>query len=54
VLTFWITASLWDLVTFAITCLVIVGTLFILQEDGFSSWTEIGNLKNSIKKEVYQ
>lgn len=44
VFTFWVTAFLWDLITYIVIAVAIVITLVIFQEDGFSTATELGRL----------
>lgn len=41
---FWITAYVWDLITFIFTSIMLVVTLSIFQEDGFSSIQELGRV----------
>lgn len=42
VLIFWVTAIIWDYLTFIITSIVLVATLAVFQEDGWSTIPELG------------
>lgn len=43
--TFWVSQLLWDFVTYTLTSIIIIATLACFQEDGFSSFDELGKLK---------
>lgn len=40
--TFWLTALVWDFLTYVITATILIGTLAIFQEEGFATFTELG------------
>lgn len=42
--TFWLTAFVWDLITFVVTICFMVATLAVFQEDGWSTGDEIGRV----------
>lgn len=42
VFTFWVTSFLWDFITFVITSVLLVITMAVFQEDGWSSPAELG------------
>lgn len=44
VLTFWLTAYLWDLFTFLITVILMIITFAIFQEDGWSTGLELARV----------
>lgn len=44
VLTFWITAFIWDFLTFVMTVVILIGTLALFQEEGFATFPELGRI----------
>lgn len=44
VLTFWLTAFIWDMFTFLITVILTILTFAIFQEDGWSTATELSRM----------
>lgn len=42
--TFWLTAYIWDIITFIVTTCFMVATLVAFQEDGWSSGSELGRV----------
>uniref|UniRef100_A0A8W7P6N4 ABC transporter domain-containing protein n=1 Tax=Anopheles coluzzii TaxID=1518534 RepID=A0A8W7P6N4_ANOCL len=44
VFTFWIVSFVWDFVTYVITALIYIATLAAFQEDGWSSFEELGRV----------
>lgn len=41
-LIFWLTAIIWDYFTFIVTSIILIATLAVFQEDGWSSVDELG------------
>lgn len=44
VLIFWVTAIIWDYFTFILTSIILIATLAVFQEDGWSTFAELGNV----------
>lgn len=45
--TFWLSQFLWDILTFALTTIIVIATIACWQEKGFSTFDELGKISKS-------